>query len=302
MLAALRVGWHAGCALLRPQILRPNIGRFINKDPVEEAGGINLYSFVFNDPTNRADANGLSLVAVPVYDDGGNVISYIWVDDGRGGSAGISVSGSGATGTAQNPTRSGSRPSSPSGPSVPAYSPPASPFAQTVGNNNPVGWGPTSFYSTAVYVFGNTGLSVQGMNAMAQNYYSLINNSTSFLTIAQRSAVYSLEGQTLSNDFGALWFQAAGIVTGWNAVGAADFGFLAGIGGLSSDARAFLQQGNAFLWGMNQMNYELLSNGIGIPASMSFSGDSFTVSGLGASPLRGLALDYELVQREQDAV
>jgi len=27
----------------------PNIGRFINRDPIEEAGGINLYGFVLND-------------------------------------------------------------------------------------------------------------------------------------------------------------------------------------------------------------------------------------------------------------
>jgi hypothetical protein len=36
----------------------PNIGRFINKDPIEEAGGINLYGFVLNDAINHWDYLG----------------------------------------------------------------------------------------------------------------------------------------------------------------------------------------------------------------------------------------------------
>ena len=37
----------------------PAMGRWINRDPIEEAGGINLYGFVGNSPNNRVDALGL---------------------------------------------------------------------------------------------------------------------------------------------------------------------------------------------------------------------------------------------------
>ena len=39
---------------------QPKHGRFINRDPIEEAGGLNLYSFVGNSPSNRWDVLGLS--------------------------------------------------------------------------------------------------------------------------------------------------------------------------------------------------------------------------------------------------
>ncbi|MCD8481365.1 MAG: hypothetical protein LR015_01015 [Verrucomicrobia bacterium] len=38
----------------------PGQGRFINRDPIGEAGGLNLYAFVNNDPVNRHDVLGLS--------------------------------------------------------------------------------------------------------------------------------------------------------------------------------------------------------------------------------------------------
>jgi RHS repeat-associated protein len=38
--------------LLRRQILLPSLGRFINRDPIEEAGGLNLYGFCRNDAIN----------------------------------------------------------------------------------------------------------------------------------------------------------------------------------------------------------------------------------------------------------
>ena len=37
----------------------PSLGRFINRDPIEEQGGINLYSFVGNNPVNRWDLLGM---------------------------------------------------------------------------------------------------------------------------------------------------------------------------------------------------------------------------------------------------
>jgi hypothetical protein len=37
----------------------PSLGRFINKDPIEEAGGLNLYGFCGNDGVNGVDALGM---------------------------------------------------------------------------------------------------------------------------------------------------------------------------------------------------------------------------------------------------
>lgn len=37
----------------------PQLGRWANRDPIEEEGGFNLYSMVFNDPIGSADALGL---------------------------------------------------------------------------------------------------------------------------------------------------------------------------------------------------------------------------------------------------
>ncbi|MCP5535067.1 MAG: RHS repeat-associated core domain-containing protein [Akkermansiaceae bacterium] len=38
----------------------PNVGRWINRDPIEEEGGFNLYGFVNNDGINKFDIFGLS--------------------------------------------------------------------------------------------------------------------------------------------------------------------------------------------------------------------------------------------------
>ena len=37
----------------------PNIGRWVNRDPIGERGGIDLYRFVGNDPTDYVDEFGL---------------------------------------------------------------------------------------------------------------------------------------------------------------------------------------------------------------------------------------------------
>jgi RHS repeat-associated protein len=50
----------------------PQTGRWINKDPIEEEGGLNLYGFVGNDGVNRRDVLGLS--------DGGYFITEIPID------------------------------------------------------------------------------------------------------------------------------------------------------------------------------------------------------------------------------
>lgn len=40
----------------------PVTGRWPSKDPIEEEGGVNLYGFVFGEPTNRIDKLGLEIV------------------------------------------------------------------------------------------------------------------------------------------------------------------------------------------------------------------------------------------------
>jgi len=37
----------------------PTLGRWINRDPIEQAGGVNLYSYVGNNPVNWMDPEGL---------------------------------------------------------------------------------------------------------------------------------------------------------------------------------------------------------------------------------------------------
>jgi RHS repeat-associated protein len=37
----------------------PSLGRWLNRDPIEEQGGLNLYAFVGNDPVNAIDIIGL---------------------------------------------------------------------------------------------------------------------------------------------------------------------------------------------------------------------------------------------------
>lgn len=39
----------------------PGLGRFINRDPIEEAGGLNLYAYVRNNPVNKWDYLGMAL-------------------------------------------------------------------------------------------------------------------------------------------------------------------------------------------------------------------------------------------------
>ncbi len=50
----------------------PDLGRFINRDPIEEDGGLNLYGFVGNDPVNFHDYLGMILSPPLRADDFGN--------------------------------------------------------------------------------------------------------------------------------------------------------------------------------------------------------------------------------------
>ncbi|MCF7689355.1 MAG: RHS repeat-associated core domain-containing protein [Cephaloticoccus sp.] len=56
----------------------PSLGRFINRDPIEEQGGINLYSFVGNDPVNAWDYLGMESFGSTHFDANGNAY---WVEE-----------------------------------------------------------------------------------------------------------------------------------------------------------------------------------------------------------------------------
>lgn len=42
------------------RLYRPDLGRWLNRDPIHEAGGLNLFAFVANDPVNKYDMLGLA--------------------------------------------------------------------------------------------------------------------------------------------------------------------------------------------------------------------------------------------------
>jgi RHS repeat-associated protein len=43
----------------------PDLGRWLNRDPIAEKGGLNLYGYVANSPIGRTDANGLFYTLIP---------------------------------------------------------------------------------------------------------------------------------------------------------------------------------------------------------------------------------------------
>jgi RHS repeat-associated protein len=65
----------------------PNLQRWINRDPIGELGGINLYGFVGNDPLNLIDPDGRAVFLLPVVVGGAKAV---------GGAKGISVAASAA--------------------------------------------------------------------------------------------------------------------------------------------------------------------------------------------------------------
>ena len=59
-------GYDDGVTVYGYRYYSPSMGRFLNRDPIEELGGLNLYAFVGNDPVNRWDYLGLfSFLGLP---------------------------------------------------------------------------------------------------------------------------------------------------------------------------------------------------------------------------------------------
>ncbi|HVT95723.1 MAG TPA: RHS repeat-associated core domain-containing protein [Bryobacteraceae bacterium] len=73
--------------LLRRQVLQSRLGRFIGRDPLADAGGMNLYGFCGNDPIDRFDVNGNSWLS-KLWDRTilslGRKIAINWDHQGRG--------------------------------------------------------------------------------------------------------------------------------------------------------------------------------------------------------------------------
>jgi RHS repeat-associated protein len=67
---------HAGLYYFGYRFYDPNLQRWLNPDPISEAGGMNLYGFVHNAPLNSFDPYGLAIS--PFY--GGDPNSPYWYD------------------------------------------------------------------------------------------------------------------------------------------------------------------------------------------------------------------------------
>ncbi|MCI5193369.1 MAG: RHS repeat-associated core domain-containing protein, partial [Candidatus Electrothrix sp. AU1_5] len=59
---------QTGLAYYGYRFYAPGVGRWINRDPIGEAGGINLYGFVGNDPIDNIDYLGLKLLHEKIKD------------------------------------------------------------------------------------------------------------------------------------------------------------------------------------------------------------------------------------------
>lgn len=49
-------------SLTRTRSYQPVLGRWLGRDPIEEAGGVNMYAYVYNAPTMNSDPSGLDIV------------------------------------------------------------------------------------------------------------------------------------------------------------------------------------------------------------------------------------------------
>src|SRR5437667_10703929 len=55
-----RYDGETGLYQVRYRYLHSKLGRWLNRDPIGEKGGVNLYGFVSNDPVQKSDRLGLA--------------------------------------------------------------------------------------------------------------------------------------------------------------------------------------------------------------------------------------------------
>jgi RHS repeat-associated protein len=74
--AGYRYDSETGLYYVNARYYNPNLGRFLQTDPIGLSGGRNLYAYVGNDPINLFDPTGLS--AAEQGNDGGSMLNNPW--------------------------------------------------------------------------------------------------------------------------------------------------------------------------------------------------------------------------------
>jgi RHS repeat-associated protein len=57
---------YLGLYNFRNRYYSPGLGRFVQVDPIREAGGLNLYRFVANNPVSLSDPDGRSIIVIVI--------------------------------------------------------------------------------------------------------------------------------------------------------------------------------------------------------------------------------------------
>ena len=70
-----------GLYFMRARYYDPETGRFINKDPIGYAGGINLYTYVGNNLINWIDKDGRKTIVITIHDAGVGTHSAVYVNN-----------------------------------------------------------------------------------------------------------------------------------------------------------------------------------------------------------------------------
>ncbi|MEZ9549281.1 MULTISPECIES: RHS repeat-associated core domain-containing protein, partial [Vibrio] len=72
-----RSDFESGLVYFGYRFYMPNLGRWLNRDPLQEQGGINLYAYVDGDPLGYVDPDGRFSVTVSYYPGGvGGGVTY----------------------------------------------------------------------------------------------------------------------------------------------------------------------------------------------------------------------------------
>jgi RHS repeat-associated protein len=67
---------ETGLQVLTYRCYEPSAGRFLTRDPISYSGGINLYAYVRNGPTNAIDPRGLDIMVIEQGPTAGNPIGH----------------------------------------------------------------------------------------------------------------------------------------------------------------------------------------------------------------------------------